>query len=66
MDCVNYQLWFLEKLKNFFELKDEKWSGDGPLKKKNYIFDNLKSGSWNFLRLGLKTKSKFRFSEDFW
>ena len=34
MDCVNYQLWFLEKLKNFFELKDKKWSGDGPLKTK--------------------------------
>ena len=43
-------------------LKDQKWAGDGPLKKKLlYIFDSLKSGSWYFLRLG----HKFRFPKDF-
>ena len=48
-------------------LKDQKWSGNGPLKKKVlYIFDNLKSGFWHFLRSGSKAKNKFRFSEDFW
>ena len=34
MGCVNYQLSFLGKLKNLFELRNQKWSGDGPLKKK--------------------------------
>ena len=29
------QLQFLEKLKKFFELKDQKWSGNAPLKKKS-------------------------------
>ena len=29
-----------------------------------YIFRNLKSSSWHFLRLSSKTKNKFRFSQD--
>ena len=36
-----------------------KWSGDWPLKEKILnISGNLKSGSWHFLRLGLKTKNQ--------
>ena len=43
-------------------LKDKKLSYDGPLKRKLMInFGNLESSSWHFL----KTKNKFRFSEDF-
>ena len=50
---------FGKKLKNLFELKDQKWSGDGPLKKKVLnIFGNLKSGYWHFLRWGHKNKKK--------
>ena len=56
---------FLEKLKKLFELGDQKWSGDGPLKKNLNIFGNLLSGSWHFLRLSSKTKNKFRFLEEF-
>ena len=33
MNCINYQLLFLEKLKKVFELRDHRWSDDGPLKK---------------------------------
>ena len=35
MPYMNYQLQFLEKLKNFFELRNQQWSGDVSLKKKN-------------------------------
>ena len=31
---VNYQLNFWKKLKNLFELRNQKRSADGPLKKK--------------------------------
>ena len=37
----------MEKLKNLFELKDQKWPGDVPIKKKLLnIFGNFKSSSW--------------------
>ena len=34
MGCINYKLNFLEKFKNLFKLRDQKWSDDGPIKKK--------------------------------
>ena len=55
---------FLEKLKDLFELRDQKYSGDRPLKENLLnIFGNLKSGFWHLLRV-VKTKPKFRFSEE--
>ena len=37
---------------------------DRQRKNSLYIFRNLKSSSWYFLRLSSKTKNKFRFSQD--
>ena len=34
MDCVNYYRFFWKSSKNLFELSDQKWSSDGPLKTK--------------------------------
>ena len=42
MDYVKYELQFLKELKDLFKFWYQKWSGDGPLKKK--IF-------WTFLEV---------------
>ena len=55
----------MEKLKNIFELSDQKESGDGPLKKSSRtyleILKVVPGTFWDRVR----TKNKFRFSEDF-
>ena len=56
----------MEKLKNLFELKDRKWSPDGPVTKsfQTYltILKLVPGNFWDWVR----TKNKFRFWEDFW
>ena len=53
----------MEKLKNLFELKDRKWSPDGPSFQTYLTILKLVPGNfWDWVR----TKNKFRFWEDFW
>ena len=59
----------MKQFKNFFRLRDQQWSDDGPLIKKKIlnIFGNaLKAVPVTFRDFGQKQKNKFRVSKDFW
>ena len=53
----------LEKRKNVFELKNQKWSGNGPLNKK--IFQEYLTITKVVPEVSSKTKNKFRSPEVF-